>query len=80
MLYFVAYPMKDSSDKPAVTIEFLRNGTVVAQQSPPLAALDANGAVPMIVQAKLETGDYEVRVALTQGNLRVSQGVPLVVE
>jgi hypothetical protein len=80
ILYFVAYPMKDSADKPKASVEFLRNGTAVARQAPQLAAPDPNGCVPMLVEAKLEPGEYEVRVAFTQGNLRVSETMPLVVE
>ncbi len=79
-LYFVAYPMKDSADKPNASVEFLRDGAPVARQAPQLATPDANGGVPMLVEAKLEPGEYEVRVALTQGNLRVTEIVPLVVE
>ena len=80
MLYFVAYPMKDSSDKPSALVEFLRNGSPVARQAPQLAAPGADGGVPMLVEAKLEPGEYEVRVALTQSNMRVWETVPLVVE
>jgi VWFA-related protein len=66
-LYFVLYPRKDASGKARLNVQFLRNGKEVKHWMEPVDEPDASGGVPMLIRAAQKPGNYEVRVALSQG-------------
>jgi len=68
-LYFVVYPdPQQSATKPEVTIRYLASGNEVGRETPALPQPDATGAIPVMVEPRLdELGHYEVRVSVRQG-------------
>ncbi len=67
-LYFVVYPNRNAgADQPKLTMQFFSDGKEVSRQTPPLPAPDATGAIPFVTEAKLNPGQYEVRVTVRQG-------------
>lgn len=68
--YFTVYPLATAADKPALTLEFLLDGAVIARATPELGPPDAEGRIPYIALTPMETfkpGRYEVRVVVRQG-------------
>jgi VWFA-related protein len=75
-LYFVVYPDKANTEKPAVQIQVTLDGQVVAEQEADLSAPDASGAIPVVIGgAPVKPGNYELRVTAVQGNDSVEQSV-----
>ncbi len=73
-LYFVVYPDKANAEKPAVQIQVLLDGQVVAEQDADLSAPDASGAIPVVIGgAPVKPGSYELKVTALQGNDSVEQ-------
>ena len=66
-LYFVLYPQKDNPGKTRLRVQFLRDGRQIANRMVAIGEPDASGGVPMLVSAVQKPGNYEVRVAMTQG-------------
>jgi len=67
-LYFVVYPAKkDSADAPNVTLELLKDGKAIARKPLNLAAQEADGTFPMLVQLAPEEGQCDVVVTARQG-------------
>lgn len=68
--FVVIYPDKSSAEKPALRMEFSRDGQPIGAGSPPLGDPDAQGRIQYVASApvaKLEPGNYEVRFVATQG-------------
>jgi len=68
-LFFVAY-LPPGSEAPQVTLEFERDGRVVAQAEPRLPRPDAAGRIPYVVSVpagRFGPGRYEVRAELRSG-------------
>jgi hypothetical protein len=75
--YFAAYPAAGGAAVEAV-LEFLQNGTAVAQLPLPLAVADANGRIQQVGRvplAQLTPGTYDVRVVVKQGSEQVFRSV-----
>jgi len=73
-LYFVIYPDKSNAEKPAVQIQVLLNGEVVAEQDADLASPDPSGAFQVVIGgAPANPGNYELKVTALQGNDSVEQ-------
>ena len=73
-LYFVIYPDKSNAEKPAVQIQVLLNGEVVAEQDADLASPDPSGAFQVVIGgAPAKPGNYELKVTALQGNDSVEQ-------
>ena len=71
-LFFVAY-LQPASEAPQVTLEFERDGRVVAQAEPQLPRPDAAGRIPYVVSVpagRFGPGRYEVRAELRSGQQR----------
>ena len=72
VLFFVVYPQaagsaQPVSDKPKVSVEFLRDGRAVSRTQPELGVLDETNSLPVLNSVKLPAGDYVVRVTVEQG-------------
>lgn len=78
--YFVVYPSRDSGEKSDIMLQFFRNGVPGAKQTPELPAADELGAIPLMISAKLEPGDYEARVTVRQGATATERGISFVVQ
>jgi VWFA-related protein len=68
--FFVVYPMAGALEKPHLTLEFLRDGEVIARATPELPQPDEQGQIPYITSVPIQTfkaGRYEVRVVVKQG-------------
>lgn len=66
--FFIVYP-EDSKVAPALSIEFLLEGSVIGRGSPNLPTPDSRGFIPYIATTPLESfksGQYEMRVTVTQ--------------
>ncbi len=81
-LYFVLYPAAGNAEKPKVVIQFLRDGKEIGRQMPEVedSQKDAKGGVPMMLSAKLDPGQYEVRVTLVQGKDAAQQSTTFSIE
>jgi len=68
-VYFVVYPSKAAGDEPKVVVQYFRDGLEIGRQTPEIndSEKDPSGAIPMLATAKLEPGQYEVRVTVVQG-------------
>lgn len=74
--YFVVYPAGGASEPPRLTLEFLRDGEVIARATPELPAPDAQGRIPYISTVPMETfkaGRYELRAIAQQGTRAVEE-------
>ena len=68
--YFAIYPLASSAEKPQLTMEFLREGKLVARASPELPGPDPSGVIRYVASLPLTSftpGDYEVRTIVRQG-------------
>jgi VWFA-related protein len=76
-LYFVVYPSATNPEKPKVVVDFFRDGKQIGRQVPPVddSNKDGNGGYPMLASAKLDPGQYEVRVTVLQGKEAAQQSV-----
>ena len=80
-LYFVVYPdARIPSEKPALLMQFFADGKEVSHQTPVLTAPDATGVIPVLTEAKLNPGQYEVRVTVKQGTSTARESTGFVVE
>lgn len=70
-LFFVIYP-EASAGKPAVSVEFFRDGQEVQQSSVAVGEADEMNSFPVLAAAKLPAGEYMARVTVRQ-NGRVTQ-------
>ena len=66
--FFVIYPEAGSRAKPVLRVRLLQDGRTIATLKPEVAAPDATGAIPMLLQLTDKPGSYEVRATMTQGN------------
>jgi hypothetical protein len=70
-LYFIVYPAPGVTEKPALTMEYLKDGQLIAKGTPELPAANEAGAIPYIAETPMdafEPGEYEVRVTVKQGS------------
>jgi len=67
LIYFVVYPESSAEAKPAIPVEFLHAGALVAARTQDLPPPDASGAVPMFIAPATEGGDNELKITVTQG-------------
>ncbi|MGA2183071.1 MAG: VWA domain-containing protein [Bryobacteraceae bacterium] len=74
-LYFVLYPQKDNSAKTRLRVQFLRDGRLITNRTVAVGEPDASGGVPMLISAVQKPGNYEVRVAMTQGRASVERSL-----
>jgi VWFA-related protein len=68
--YFVVYPQAQSTEKPQLVMEFLREGQLVAKATPELPAPDQGGLIRYVASLPLTSftpGNYEVRTIVKQG-------------
>lgn len=81
-VYFVVYPSSANPEKPKIVVQYFRDGTEIGRQTPEVAdaSKDASGAIPMIASAKLEPGQYEVRVTVMQGKDAAQQSASFSIE
>ena len=65
-----------------MVIQFLRDGKEIGRQMPEVedSQKDAKGGVPMMLSAKLDPGQYEVRVTLVQGKDAAQQSTTFTIE
>jgi len=69
-LYFVVYPLRDAVEAPEMTLEFVRDGQVIASGSPKLGKADLKGRIPYVATSpidQLKPGAYQVQVTVKQG-------------
>ena len=82
-IYFVIYPDAANSEKPQLTIEFIKDGQMVGSGSPPLPAPDNRGRIPYIATSSAESmppGMYQIRARVRQGLMSVEDGTSFTVE
>lgn len=78
-LFFVIYP-KSKDDKPQVTLEFEKDGKLIARTTPEMPAVDALGTIPYIATAKLEPGSYDVRAVVRAGGVATERRLSFTIE
>jgi VWFA-related protein len=69
-VYLVVYSDKTNADKPALRMEFSKDGQPLGKTAAPLGAADAQGRIPFMTTvplAQFQPGYYEVRLVATQG-------------
>lgn len=69
-LYLVIYPVAGLAQKPLLSVQFMKEGNVVAQGMPELPQPDAQGRIAYVGRLPAETfppGDYEIRAVVRQG-------------
>lgn len=69
-MFFVVYPDSANSAKPAVEIEYLKDGQVVGKGSLELPAPDAQGRIPYVMSSDasaMPPGDYTIQATVKQG-------------
>ncbi|HVT94813.1 MAG TPA: VWA domain-containing protein [Bryobacteraceae bacterium] len=72
-VYFVVYPDPGSSEKPAIHVEFIVDGKVIAQQEAALPPPNAAGEIPMVIGAPANPGNCELRIIARQGGQSAAQ-------
>ena len=74
-LYFVLYPGEQSAQKARLHVEFFRDGKEIARRSVAVGPPDPNGRVPMLISAVQGPGNYQVRVAISEGGISVARSL-----
>jgi hypothetical protein len=74
-LYFVLYPQQDNPAKTRLRVQFLRDGQTIANKAMAVGQPEPSGAIPMLISAVQKPGNYEVRVAMTQGRATVERSL-----
>jgi len=72
--YFDVYPAKKGA--PKLTVEILKNNQVLTSGSPALGAPDETGRIQYVSAlplSRFQTGDYTLRITITQGQASVSR-------
>jgi VWFA-related protein len=75
-LFLVAYPRPGAGGEPSLTLEFARDGAVVARSSAALPAADSEGRIPYVASVpsrSLAPGRYEVEALVQQGEATVRE-------
>ena len=75
-LYLVIYPIPGLAQKPLLSVQFRKDGQVVAQATPELPQSDAQGRIAYVGRLPAETfppGDYEIRALVSQGASTVEE-------
>jgi hypothetical protein len=67
-VYFMIYPEAGNRAKPVVRVRLLKDGRTIATLRPGVAAPDASGGIPMLLELTDKPGSYEVSATITQGN------------
>jgi VWFA-related protein len=67
-VYFMIYPEGGNAAKPVLRVRLLKDGRTIATLRPGVAAPDASGGIPMLLQLTDKPGSYEVRATVTQGS------------
>jgi hypothetical protein len=67
-VYFMIYPEAGNGAKPVLRVRLLKDGRTIATLRPDVAAPDASGGIPMLLELTDKPGSYEVRATITQGN------------
>ena len=75
IVYFVVYPDSANPGKPAVRVQFLNGGQVLAEQTASLPAPDASGAIPMFIGVVTRPGESELRVTALQGDASATESL-----
>ena len=69
-MFFVVYPESGNPAKPAVELEYVKDGHVIGKGGLELPAADANGRIPYTMSSSAESmpaGDYVIRATVKQG-------------
>ena len=74
-LYFVLYPGEQNTQKARLHVEFFRDGKEIARRSVAVGQPDARGRVPMLISAVQGPGNYQVRVAISEGGVSVARSL-----
>lgn len=68
-VFFIVYPIPNSDVKPAITLEMYRDGQEIGRQVLGPVHPEADGSIPILIQAKPDPGECDVVVTAQQGNL-----------
>ncbi len=82
-MFFVVYPESGSPEKPAVELEYIKDGQVVGKGGLELPAADANGRIPYTMSSSAESmpaGDYVIRATVKQGTSTAEERAVFTVE
>jgi hypothetical protein len=78
-IFFTVYPARGGA-APQAVLDLIQNGASLGQIPLPLAAADAAGRIQQTGRVPIEQlapGNYELRVAVTQGTTRLARTVQL---
>jgi VWFA-related protein len=78
-LYLLVNPEKDAGAA-VLSIQLMKDGVEVANETPALEKPDANGMIPFMMSANLNPGTYDVRAVVRQGNKRAEERAAFIVE
>jgi len=67
-VYFMIYPEAGNGAKPVLRVRLLKDGRTIATLRPDVAAPDASGGIPMLLELTDKPGSYEARATVTQGS------------
>jgi VWFA-related protein len=67
-VYFMIYPEAGNGAKPVLRVRLLKDGRTIATLRPDVAAPDASGGIPMLLELTDKPGSYEARATVTQGH------------
>jgi hypothetical protein len=70
-MFFVVYPEAGNSAKPAIELEYIKDGKVIGKGGLELPAADVKGRIPYVMSSSAEAlpaGDYVIRATARQGS------------
>ncbi len=70
-MYFVVYPSPVQAAKPELSLEFFREGQLIARAAPGLPSPDDEGRIAYVASFPTDSfapGQYEVRAVIRQGS------------
>jgi hypothetical protein len=79
-VFFMIYPETGNGAKPVVRVRLQKDGKTIASLRPNVAAADASGGIPMLLQLTDKPGSYEVRATITQGNSSTERALQYTLE
>jgi VWFA-related protein len=67
-VFFMIYAEAENVARPVLRVRLLKGGRTIATLKPDVAAPDASGGIPMLLELTDKPGTYEVRATVSQGS------------
>jgi VWFA-related protein len=69
-VYFVVYPIANSTLDPTITVQLFRDGEKIGEQALPSQKRDPDGSIPMLLRINPDPGECDMVVTAQQGNMK----------